>query len=537
MFEARAVDAAGNPDGSPARHEWSVVARPETTITLEPGVRDPSTTARFEFTSDQAGSTFECALDGGPFVNCSSPHEFSGLANGEHLFFVRARNAQGIADDSPEEFGWMVDLLPETTIVSGPPAVTSETSALFELSANETEVTFECSLDGAPFAECEPPDSHVVVFGPLAAGEHTARIRAVDNTGNIEQEPASRTWTVDTNAPDTSITDVSGSITFSFAGTDDVAAQSELEFECSLDGAAFTDCTSPKAYADLPAGEHAFEVRAVDTAGNRDGSPARHEWTIAPPDTTIGSAPEDPTESASATFEFSSDRAGATFECSLDGAAYAACASPKAYSGLANGEHDFQVRPRDVTGVDQTPAEHDWEIGDIPATVTIGSAPEPTTEERGASFSFTADEPGTAFECSLDGGQFAPCASPKTYSLLAVGEHTFRVRGAERRPGVRPAGRGTHTWTIEALPPCTTPPATLAADADSWIDQAGPDVNKGADSVLKLLSKGPANNVRALVRFSHPALAHGCVVTDAKLRLNAKSAVERPHAPGAARDR
>ena len=188
MFEARAVDAAGNRDGSPARHEWSVVARPETTITLAPDSETTSTTATFEFTSDQAGSTFECALDGGPFLDCSSPHEYTGLASGEHLFFVRARNAQGIVDDSPEEFGWLVDLLPETTIVSGPPAVTSETSASFELSASETDVTFECSLDGAPFAECEPPDSHVVVFGPLPAGEHTARIRAIDSTGNIEPD-------------------------------------------------------------------------------------------------------------------------------------------------------------------------------------------------------------------------------------------------------------------------------------------------------------------------------------------------------------
>ena len=273
------------------------------------------------------------------------------------------------------------------------------------------------------------------------------------------------------------------------------------------------------------AGEHAFEVRAIDEAGNRDGSPARHEWTITAPDTTIDAAPEDPTESANATFEFSADRAGATFECSLDNAADVhRVRLAEGVHGLADGEHHFRVRARDATGVDQTPAEHTWEIGDIPATVTIDSAPEPTTEERGASFTFTADEPGTAFECALDGGQFAPCASPKTYSLLAVGEHTFRVRAQSAAPVFDPPV-ATHTWTIEALPPCTTPPATLAADADSWIDQAGPDVNKGADSVLKLLSKGPANNVRALVRFANPALAHGCVVTDAKLRLNAKSAV------------
>ena len=51
------------------------------------------------------------------------------------------------------------------------------------------------------------------------------------------------------------------------------------------------------------------------------------------------------------------------------------------------------------------------------------------------------------------------------------------------------------------------------------------------------MSKGPSNNVRALVRFAHPALAHGCVVTDAKLRLHAGSAVGGRTLAGAARDR
>ena len=87
-----------------------------------------------------------------------------------------------------------------------------------------------------------------------------------------------------------------------------------------------------------------------------------------------------------------------------------------------------------------------------------------------------------------------------------------------------PATITSHTWTVEAPPPCTMSQATLGANADSWIDQSSPDANKGTDSELKVMSKGPANNIRALVRFTHPALANGCVVTDAKLRLHAGSA-------------
>ena len=43
-------------------------------------------------------------------------------------------------------------------------------------------------------------------------------------------------------------------------------------------------------------------------------------------------------------------------------------------------------------------------------------------------FRFSSDLPGTTFVCSLDGGSFKPCSSPKVYRNLKKGKHTFRVR-------------------------------------------------------------------------------------------------------------
>jgi hypothetical protein len=47
---------------------------------------------------------------------------------------------------------------PLTTLdASGPSGTTTATSASFAFSPNETGSKFECSLDGAPFAECASP--------------------------------------------------------------------------------------------------------------------------------------------------------------------------------------------------------------------------------------------------------------------------------------------------------------------------------------------------------------------------------------------
>ena len=60
------------------------------------------------------------------------------------------------------------------------------------------------------------------------------------------------------------------------------ASEPGSTFRCSLDGAAFTACTSPMQYTGLSPGPHAFRVRATDPGHNTDPTPATRSWTVLP---------------------------------------------------------------------------------------------------------------------------------------------------------------------------------------------------------------------------------------------------------------
>jgi hypothetical protein len=80
---------------------------PDTTITKRPKDKTKKKQATFEFSSSEAGSTFECSLDGVAFSPCSSPDTLK-VKKGKHSFAVRAKDAAGNVDGSPASDGWKV---------------------------------------------------------------------------------------------------------------------------------------------------------------------------------------------------------------------------------------------------------------------------------------------------------------------------------------------------------------------------------------------------------------------------------------------
>jgi Bacterial Ig domain len=85
---------------------------PETTITAGPSGTINSSSASFSFSSSEAGSSLQCRLDAGSWASCSSPKAYSGLADGAHTFDVRATDAAGNPDATPDSRSFTVDIPP-----------------------------------------------------------------------------------------------------------------------------------------------------------------------------------------------------------------------------------------------------------------------------------------------------------------------------------------------------------------------------------------------------------------------------------------
>jgi len=226
-------------------------------------------------------------------------------------------------------------------------------------------------------------------------------------------------------------------------------------FMCSLDEGGFYFCASPKVYTGLANGAHTFSVMAIDAAGHLDPTPATYAWTVDSPvpDTVITSTPLNPSNTKSATFEFGCNEALCDFECQMDAGSWELCASPKNYTGLSDGSHNFQVRATAGAYTDPTPAGFTWVI-DAPPETFITSTPPLFANQTSASFQFSCDEADCFYDCRIDTQGWVDCLSPQAFSGLSEGSHTFKVRAMDLSGHWDPTP-ATYTWTIDITPPET----------------------------------------------------------------------------------
>jgi large repetitive protein len=200
-FLVRAIDAAGNVQSVPTPFPWTVdnsledKTAPETTINSKPADPSSSPVATFTYSSNEAGSSFQCKLDGGNFNSCPvGGITYSGLTEAAHTFQVRATDTSNNTDPSPAGYSFSIVLAapapagilapailpvlkpskPNTTIAKAS-AKTHDRTPTFRLGSSQSGAKFQCKLDGGPFAACRSP----FTTKKLGYGKHVLQVRAV----------------------------------------------------------------------------------------------------------------------------------------------------------------------------------------------------------------------------------------------------------------------------------------------------------------------------------------------------------------------
>lgn len=480
-LQVKAIDSAGNTSAIQSA-SWTVdTAAPTVSFSSSPSALTSSTSANFVFAGvDTGGSgvaSYQCSLDSAAFATCTSPQSLSGLSAASHTFAVRALDVAG-NQGTAVTHSWTINtdsLIPVFSIT--PAAISKNTTDSFSFAAAGSVASYECSLDNAAFSTCTSPQN----LSSLTAGSRNFRVRSVDS-GGVRSSITSYSWVIDVTAPTLSISSSPSSMTnlssanLIFSGTD--VGSAIAGYECALDGGAFAACSSPKAYSSLSSGSHTFQVRAIDSAGNVSSiSPA--SWTVDTvlPTVTISSNPNAATNATTANFVFAgSDTGGsgiASYQCSLDNAAFATCTSPKAYSGLTAGSHNFQVKAIDAATNVSVAQSYTWIVDVTVPTLAISNSPSAMTNSTDASFTLLGTDTGSgiaSYQCSMDGAAFAACTSPKSFTGLASGAHSFQAKAFDTAGNT--STTQTVSWTIDSVAPVLTlsskPAATTTSGSASF---------------------------------------------------------------------
>jgi len=237
------------------------------------------------------------------------------------------------------------------------------------------------------------------------------------------------------------------------------------------------------------------------------------------PQTTVTDAQGD--DDTAPTFSFDASEP-ASFECSLDGAPFAACASPATYSGLHYGSHTFRVRATDRVGnVDPSPAEQPWTVVP-PADFSVTASPSHVTvmQGRGADASVQTADTTDGYAQTIDlTAEVEPAGSGVTAgftrSTLLAGQGTYMGVSAavDTPPGdytmtiVATGASGTHTSTITVTVTCCGSNFSIAANPPSLTLAPG---STGTTIIVTAHVAGPTQDVLLSVG-EHPG---GAVLWD-----------------------
>jgi len=352
---------------------------------------------------------------------------YEDLSDGEYNFQVKAKNGIG-EEDPPTTWPFTLDqILPNTTLLSGPEGVIEYRDVFFEWIGDDTttsvnDLEYSTILEGYDTIWSPWSSSTSRSYSFLTRGDYEFKVKTRDQAGNQDNTPATRSFTVDLEAipPETILTegpegDIEyNDVIFLWTGTDNQSPVENLTYSTILEGyesswSSWTSLTS-KIYYNLPNGAYTFHVKARDDVWNEDPTPANTSFTVFvetnPPETMITSGPAGTISETSVQFEWiGSDDTTPTEELQysyklLD---YNSQWSPwttetsTTYVALPSADYEFLVKAQDNAGnEDPTPASQ---------TFTITQPPHPPRNPQPENGSINID---TTIDLSWDGGDPDP---------------------------------------------------------------------------------------------------------------------------------
>ena len=157
-----------------------------------------SSTAAFRFVSTVRRSTFQCSLDGGPWLACGSPRRYSAVVDGPHTVDVRAISPSGRLDPTPAHASWTIDTVAPTVTLRHPVngSATNNDKPSFSGAAgtapgDSSRITVKVfagrGTSGLPVqtltATVRGGSWSVAPTRPLAHGTYTAQAQQADSAG------------------------------------------------------------------------------------------------------------------------------------------------------------------------------------------------------------------------------------------------------------------------------------------------------------------------------------------------------------------
>ncbi len=243
--------------------------------------------------TDNELTNAQCSIDNSVWVACISGTTtlnditgFAVLSEGTFTLYLKDTDAAGNVGTNN-----VAGIIKDTTAPDAPgtPSTSSPTNNSTAQNWIWTAATDALSgiqnylyrITGTTTVALTSTGSNVASFiTSLGEGIYNFFVTAQDNAGNTSSESPGGSLTVDTTAPNTTIDSGPTGYVSNTSATFVFSANETSTFQCQIDNGGFSSCSSPKTYNGLSEGSHTFDVKATDTAGNPDLTPASNTWTV-----------------------------------------------------------------------------------------------------------------------------------------------------------------------------------------------------------------------------------------------------------------